>query len=107
MEQETTAIEHDGRHASLLGSFGDILAHLNSGIDICTRLFCTQRRSGGHSAAVRVVDYLSVDVTAGAVHRQTSPVTSALAQRSTDAAAATFKKRKLCHLTSSSLPCGR
>ena len=34
MEQEATAVEHDGGHAGLLGGGGDVLADLLRGIDI-------------------------------------------------------------------------
>ena len=107
MEQEAAAIEDDGGHAGLLGSSGDVAADLLGRIDIGARVLRAERRSGGEGLARGVVDDLRVDVLAGAVHRQAGLATRHVAKRGADATAAAFKERELCHLTSSSLPCGR
>ena len=44
MEDEATAIEHDGGDASGLGLFGDVGAHLGGGVDIGADLALEQRR---------------------------------------------------------------
>ena len=107
MEQEAAAIEHDSGHASLFGRSGNVAANLLGGIDICTRALHAERRGSGNGLAGSIVDDLRVNVLAGAVHRQAGLATRHLAKRSADATAAAFKERELCHLTSSSLPCGR
>src|SRR3546814_298935 len=70
MEQEAAAIEHDSGHARLLRRGGDVLAHLDGGVDIGARALFAKGRGRGQGAALGVVDDLRVDVAAGAVHRQ-------------------------------------
>ena len=107
MADENNTPENDGGHASLLGSSGDIAADLLGGIDIGTRSLRAERRSRSKGLARRVVDDLRIDVLAGAVDREARLAARNALDSGADAAAAAFEKGKLCHLTSSSLPCGR
>src|SRR5690606_41962045 len=107
MEPVANTVEHDGRDARLLRGLGGGLADLDRGIDVGARTLRAERRSGSHGPAFGIVDDLRVDVPTGTVDREPRALAAALLERSADTAAAAFEKRKLGHLTSSSLPCGR
>src|SRR5690606_34473863 len=107
MEQEAAAIKHDGSHTGFLRGFGNILADLRGGGHVSARHLDPKRAGSSERAPIGIVDDLRVDVLASAVHRQSLAVTRTLAQRGTDTATTAFEQRELCHVTSSSLPCGR
>src|SRR4051812_2853426 len=100
MEEEAAAVEHDARHAGLLGALGERLADGSSAVLRSagrTLDVLVQARSRGQRGAGRVINDLGVDVTAGAVDRKPRLAGSTSAERRADAAAAAVEEGEFRH----------
>ena len=95
MEQEAAAVEHDARHAGLLGPLGQRLADGGSAVagrrGLALQLL-VERRGGGQRLARRIVDDLGVDVPSRAVDRKPRLAGRAFAKRGAHAAAAAVEQ---------------
>src|SRR3954453_2157102 len=100
MEEEAATVEHDARHAGLLGALGERLADGSSAVLRSagrTLDVLVQARSRGQRGAGRVINDLGVDVTAGAVDRKPRLAGSTSAERRADAAAAAVEEGEFRH----------
>ena len=110
MEQETTAVEHDLGDAGSGCRSGNALADIGSGIGSGAGLAAhvlVQGRRGGQGLALRIVNDLGVDVTARTVDAEARTGARNSLERGANATTTPREEGKLCHRTSSSLPCGR